>query len=85
MNTGMLWFDNDPKTDLSNKIHQAAAYYQKKYGCWPNLCFVHPSVLKENEAKPRNMEIQPSALIQPNHLWLGVNDSGASQGIFPAG
>ena len=78
MNTGMLWFDNDPKTDLPSKITQAATYYQKKYGCWPNLCFVHPSMIKENSPKSRNIDIQSSALILPNHLWLGVNDNGSS-------
>ena len=30
-NTGMLWFDNDPKIDFYVKIMRAAEYYQKKY------------------------------------------------------
>ena len=34
MNTGMLWFDNDPKIDFSVKILRASEYYQKKI--WTN-------------------------------------------------
>ncbi len=43
MNIGMLWFDNDPKADLSAKIVRASVYYRDKYGQAPNLCLVHPS------------------------------------------
>ena len=32
MNIGMLWFDNDKKTDLAGKITRAADYYRNKYG-----------------------------------------------------
>ena len=45
MNTGMLWFDNDPKTALSAKIERAVEYYYKKYGRKPNLCLIHPNAL----------------------------------------
>lgn len=78
MKTGMLWFDNDVKTDLPDKINKAAVYYQKKYGCWPNLCFVNPSMLKEGDLRSRNIDIQPSVMILLNHLWLGINDNGTA-------
>jgi hypothetical protein len=31
MNVGFLWFDNDPKTELTAKVGKAAEYYFKKY------------------------------------------------------
>ncbi len=34
---GMLWFDNDPKRSLEEKVEFAAAYYEKKYGRKPTL------------------------------------------------
>jgi hypothetical protein len=49
MNTGMLWFDNDPKTALTAKIERAADYYRHKYGRDPNLCLIHPSMLPTND------------------------------------
>ena len=62
MDTGMLWFDNDPRKDLNTKINLAADYYFKKYGRKPDLCFVHPSMLS---AEPDQFDRGGSAL-QPH-------------------
>ena len=40
MHTGMLWFDNDPRTTLSVKIQKAMDYYRQKFGRIPDLCLV---------------------------------------------
>ena len=45
MRTGLLWFDDDPRKDLVEKVLRAAAHYERKYGQAPDLCFVHPSAL----------------------------------------
>ena len=73
MKTGMLWFDNDPKTDLETKIIKAANYYHSKYGENPNLCFVHPTMLAKQVKAPRGLEIRSSSKVLPNHLWLGIS------------
>lgn len=87
MKIGMLWFDNDSGTPLDKKILRAADYYRLKYGAAPSVCFVHPSMLAENEAdgpasacEARAIRIRTAAWILPNHYWLGVNggeDNGA--------
>jgi len=49
----MLWFDNS-QTELDTKIQKAVDYYHKKYGRTPDLCLVHPNMLKDtvlNEEK----------------------------------
>ncbi len=74
MRTGMLWFDNDPKTDLTTKISQAAMYYQKKYGARPDLCFVHPTMFGEAAQKPNGIEVRTNRMIRPNHLWIGLQE-----------
>ncbi len=71
MDIGMLWFDDDPKTDLAAKLGKASSYYLKKYGQEPNLCFVHPSMLGQSFMSPKGMEIRQNAVILPNHFWLG--------------
>ena len=72
MNVGMLWFDNDPKTDLATKISRAADYYRQKYGLQPNQCFVNPSMVNGTKVDaPVNVQTSPSIL--PNHLWIGYN------------
>ena len=82
MNVGMLWFDNDPKTELALKIERAAGYYRQKYGRSPTLCLVHPSMIgksatpaPETEAplKTAGVEVRSSRSVLPNHFWLGVN------------
>ena len=77
MNIGMLWFDNDPKADLAVKISRAATYYQNKYGSIPNLCFVHPSMVKGEASKTAGLEVRASRSVLPNHFWLGVNATAA--------
>ncbi|NMB87863.1 MAG: hypothetical protein GYA17_05860 [Chloroflexi bacterium] len=74
MKTGMLWFDNDPKTDLVTKVGLAADYFHKKYGQSPNLCIVHPSMLPEAPVHPTEIEIRSNQSILPHHLWLGVQE-----------
>ena len=76
MHTGMLWFDNDPRAALSEKIQKAAEYYRKKFGRIPDICFVHPSMLHEGEKRVElgKMTIRPYRPIMPGHLWIGVED-----------
>ncbi len=73
MNYGMLWFDNDPKTDLSHKINRAAVYYRRKYGDSPNMCLVNPEMVTKKSEKADGVEIKTSQTILPNHLWIGKN------------
>ncbi len=72
MDVGMLWFDNTPDRSLKEKIEQAAAYYQQKYGEHPNLCFVHPSMMNEDSKAPRGLEVRTAPTVLPHHLWIGV-------------
>lgn len=80
MNSGMMWFDNDPKTVLSAKIDRAVEYYRKKYGRNPNLCLIHPKALenssKEGKAKNQKgkVKVRPYSPVLPGHLWIGVEE-----------
>jgi hypothetical protein len=72
MNTGMLWFDNDPQVDIRTKLNRAITYYQKKYGQMPDLCYVHPSMLTERPVRSSDIDVQPDQMILPNHFWIGL-------------
>ena len=83
MNIGMLWFDNDPKTDFSIKIERAASYYREKYGKKPNVCFVHPNMLQFPPAdkSPRSdIEVRTTKSVLPNHFWIGINGTVSPSG-----
>ncbi len=80
MNIGMLWFDNDPKADLTSKIARAVDYYQKKYGQVPDLCYVHPSMLSGDRAATSKIEIKSNRSVLPNHFWIGTQLKPVSNG-----
>jgi hypothetical protein len=68
---GMLWLANDPKRTLADKVMDAVAYYEKKYGISPDLCHVHSSMVDKSE--PRIAIIADDS-IQVSHLWIGVSN-----------
>lgn len=78
MNIGMLWYDNDPQTDLVAKVQRAASYYSQKYGKSPNLCFVHPSMSPKERLKAGPIEIRTNNCVLPHHFWIGVNGAQGS-------
>ena len=74
MNVGMLWFDNDPKTALAEKIIKAANYYTNKYGRVPNMCLIHPSALPEKPIEIGGIVVRPYRVVLPGHLWIGIKE-----------
>lgn len=74
MNSGMLWFDNDPKTALTAKIERAVDYYRHKYGRDPNLCLIHPSMVDKDNPEIGKIVVRPYRPVLPGHLWIGIED-----------
>ena len=76
MKTGLLWFDDDPRRQLEDKVSRAAKHYEQKYGKAPTLCLVHPAVFDGNGKRPVKragaVEIRPGRAVLPDHFWLGV-------------
>ena len=77
MKTGLLWFDDDPRKKLEEKVQRAAMHYERKYGQAPTLCFVHPGVLgngkqKSTVKKVNGVEIRSGRTVLPHHFWLGM-------------
>jgi hypothetical protein len=71
METGMLWFDNDPKTTLEQKIKKALDYYNNKFGNKPNVCLVHPGML-DKEKEVEGLKVRAYQPVMPGHFWIGV-------------
>jgi hypothetical protein len=70
---GMLWFDNDKKRTLAEKIKRAADYFNKKYGRVPNVCFVNKGVIEAVEMP--GIKVRPSGIILPNHFLVGMEEA----------
>ena len=73
MHTGMLWFD-DSQITLNMKIQNAMEYYRKKYGRVPDLCLVHPNMLKDTKLEEDGITVRPYRPVLPGHIWIGVED-----------
>ena len=82
MHTGLMWFDNDPRTALDAKIQKASDYYKQKFGRLPDLCLVNPSMLGESqletiEQRGLQITIRPYRPVLPGHLWIGVEEENS--------
>ncbi len=75
MKIGMLWFDDDPRRGLDEKVLRAVSYYQQKYGQKPTVCYVHPTALqpgaKEAQGQPTSVQIRSAPNVLPHHFWVG--------------
>lgn len=77
MQTGLLWFDDDPRRPLSAKIQDAALRYQEKFGTPPDTCFVNRAEVGGAEvvvpAGGLSLRVVPSVRILAHHFWVGVD------------
>jgi len=74
MNIGMLWFDDDSRRTLEEKVQRAAEHYSDKYGHQATLCFVKPQTLNGGPQRIAGIHIRNSRTVMPNHFWIGFED-----------
>ncbi len=70
MKQGLVWYDNDPKKSLDDKLSEAAHRYKEKFGVEPNVCYIHPSHYDAQRATIAKMRMIRAPQVLPNHLWL---------------
>ncbi len=78
MQSGLLWFDNDPGRSLAVKVTDAARRYQEKFGVAPDTCYVNRTALTEPETRLSDqgmaLRVLPAANILAHHFWVGVEE-----------
>ena len=78
MQSGLLWFDNDPGRSIAVKITNAAQRYREKFGVAPNTCYVNGRALTEAEAmlvcQGTALRVVPAPNILAHHFWVGVEE-----------
>jgi hypothetical protein len=85
MDIGMLWYDDDSKRRLDEKVARAVEFYRAKYGVQPTECYVHPGMLAAgDQAMTAGVRVRGNRTVIKNHLWLGVGD-GAQPAAVAAG
>ncbi len=75
MKEGLLWFDNDPKRPLADKIGQAAARYQVKFGAKPNTCYINEKQSDGRIEVVGDVRLKVAKTVSPNHFFIGVENS----------
>jgi hypothetical protein len=80
MKAGLLWYDDNPGYDLSEKVRRAALRYKQKFGAVPNVCYVHPSALSENGPVQKVGEVSVSSRssVLRHHFWVGLEEKQSS-------
>ena len=82
MEVGLLWYDDDPRLGLEDKVQRAAQRYHEKYGRWPNTCFVHSQAVEgqaedelpmihSSRGAQNQIRLVPAPNILRHHYWLG--------------
>ena len=74
MKEGLLWFDNDPRRKLTDKIGQASTRYQVKFGRRPTVCYVNEADLNGHSGEVKDIRLQVRPNILRHHFWIGVEN-----------
>jgi hypothetical protein len=73
---GLLWFDNDKKRPLEEKVKQAVeAYCGKPHfaGQVPDTCYVHPTMLQDGqEVRLDGVRVIAATNMPPYHFLVGT-------------
>ncbi len=75
MNMGLLWYDDDPRHSLPEKVRAAAAQYQARFGQAPTMCYVNPEALGQvTRPAVENVRLAAGWRLDRNHLWMGITE-----------
>jgi hypothetical protein len=75
MKEGLLWFDNDPRRKLVDKVGQAATRYRVKFGRRPTICYLNEADLDGQPDQLKGIRLQVMPNVLPHHFWIGVENS----------
>jgi hypothetical protein len=74
MKTGMLWFDDNAKTNLAQKLETASTYYEIKFKRKPTAALVNPKDLTSAQ-NINGINVSPMREILPHHIMIGVEEA----------
>jgi hypothetical protein len=74
MKEGLLWFDNDPRRNLADKIRQAATRYQVRFGRRPTVCYLNVADLNGQADEVKGIRLQAVSNVLRHHFWIGVDN-----------
>lgn len=75
MDIGMLWYSDDRKQTVEQKVMQAAVFYSRKYGLQATECHIHPRTLGAGPDHVGLVRLVADSTIVQDHFWLGIGDA----------
>jgi hypothetical protein len=78
MDIGMLWYDDDGKRPLGEKVARAVDFYKSKYGVVPTVCFVNPATLQNGPDTAAGVQLRSARNVLADHFWIGVGEAVAN-------
>lgn len=79
MRIGLLWYDNDPKKALEQRVREAMERYREKFGRAPNTCYIHPADLNGRALTLEGVRVLVASNILRNHVWVGYDEDAQNR------
>lgn len=76
---GLLWFDDNPKRPLAEKLDEAAERYQERFDMWPTLVHLNPT--QAEGLKYKRLRIFGDVHLRRNYFIVGVDESDAGAAL----
>lgn len=76
---GWLWYDDDAKSSLEDKVARAAERYQARFGRPPRLCYVHRGSVSEPGVICGRLQLRGAGNVLPHHFLFVVEVEAADR------
>jgi hypothetical protein len=86
----LLWYDDDTRRPLPQKILDATARYRERLGAVPTVCHLNPAqaeqalhVSPRKKPEPLPVRLEPDDTMRPNYFLVGLDDADAPAQPLP--
>jgi hypothetical protein len=87
----LLWYDDDARRPLPQKILDATARYRERLGAAPTVCHLNPAqaaqavqVSPRKKLEPLPVRLEADDTMRPNYFLIGLDDQDAPDQPIPA-
>ncbi len=80
---GLLWFDDNPKRPLAEKLDEAAERYQERFDRWPTLVHLNPTQAEGLSVKYKRLRVFGDEHLRRNYFIVGVDETDAGASVSP--
>lgn len=75
----LVWYDEDSRRSVVEKIQNALAAYSKRFSVAGNLVLIN--VADSAELQGVEVEVRSERTVQPHHFWVGRSDDHDAIGV----